>query len=105
MRRGLELAHGGQRLCTRAGGVDREALEAQGHRHDVGDVRLVVDHEHAVGFRALAHVRDYRRGCLEFPVSSLGSSADSGAEGGGELDDHVDEAGGAEGAAEPVDAF
>jgi hypothetical protein len=44
-----------ERLRVGAGGLDREALEAQAHRDDVDDVRLVVDDEHAVGVRALAH--------------------------------------------------
>ena len=39
-----------QRVRARAGDLDREALEAQRHRDDVGDVGLVVDDEDAVGF-------------------------------------------------------
>ena len=47
----------------------REALEAQGHRDDVDDVGLVVDDEHAVGVRALAHENTI----VADPVSSLGA--------------------------------
>ena len=49
IRSGLKARHRGERLGAGAGGLDREALEAQGHRDDVDDVRLVVDDEHAVG--------------------------------------------------------
>ena len=49
---GFEVANrlGGPRGRVPAvDGLHGEALEAQGHRDDVGDVRLVVDDEHAAG--------------------------------------------------------
>ena len=48
MRCGSNVAHGRERVAAGAGDLDLEALEAQRHRDDVGDVRLVVDDEDAV---------------------------------------------------------
>ena len=45
---GAERGDRGERVRARAGGLHGEALEAQGHRDDIDDVRLVVDDEHAV---------------------------------------------------------
>ena len=43
----FEARHGGDRLAAGGGRLDLEALEAQRHRHDLDDVRLVVDDEYA----------------------------------------------------------
>jgi hypothetical protein len=51
----VEGRHGGDGLCPVPRRLHGEALELQGHRHDVHDVRLVVDDEHAVSVRVHAH--------------------------------------------------
>ena len=50
-----ERVDGRERVVPVDGRRDREALEAQRHRDDVDDVRLVVDDEHAAGFEGLGH--------------------------------------------------
>ena len=51
----------GENILT--AGLDLEALEAKGHRDDIGDVRLVVDDEDADGFFAHAcHCRGRKLG-------------------------------------------
>ena len=54
IRCGLNDADGGDRVGAVAGRLDLEVLEAERHRDDVDDVRLVVDDEDSVG---LAHAR------------------------------------------------
>jgi hypothetical protein len=43
----LERAHRRKRLVTAARRLHVEVLKAKRHRHDLGDVGLVVDHQHA----------------------------------------------------------
>ena len=71
----LEGADGGDRLRAGAGGLDREALEAQGHGDDVDDVRLVVDDEHTVGFGLSFMSITIVSGSCEFPGSPGHSQA------------------------------
>jgi hypothetical protein len=51
----LERRRRGERLGAGRGRLDLEAVEAQRHRDDVEDVRLIVDDEHAVAVRARGH--------------------------------------------------
>ena len=53
-----------------AGGLDVEALEAQGHGDDVDDVGLVVDDEDAVGFDRRRSCVHHCRGSCDFPRSA-----------------------------------
>jgi hypothetical protein len=65
----IERADGGDRAGARARRLHREALEAQRHGHHVDDVRLVVDHEHAVG--GGGHEPQYRHRAWELPETRL----------------------------------
>ena len=51
----FEAGDSGDRLPARAGRLDLEALVAQGHRDDLDDVGLVVDHQHAVALLRVGH--------------------------------------------------
>ena len=74
---GLKRVTCGDRLGAGPGRLDGEALEAQGHRDDVDDVRLVVDDEHAVGVWALAHADTI----VADAVSFLGAAWEAAAQG------------------------
>jgi len=68
---GPPLAHGGERLEAGAGRPYVEADEPQTGREQVGDVRLVVDDEHAgLGTRSVGHVPSG----AGFPVKFLGGA-------------------------------
>jgi len=63
---GLEGAHRRDGARARAGGLDGEALETEGHGHDVHDVRLVVDHEDAMGVDGGGHARSIGTEAVRF---------------------------------------